>query len=235
MCSQVPGCIWFSFLHPYVISVNVHRCQQGRQRTVQGTQWECPQSESWEVSAWLDFMFSLDCTVLSRLMTNGKWPILQPILFFLILLSKGGKFTKYVRISPTFPLHCRAANLFLFYTVNSQRSKALQTLKLIAACSTVHGKSVWSCFSSLLPASSIPGQYHLAPVLRSLSQVSKHERSRNWMAGTDKKMVQKIGRMGKYMSDSRKVTGTLMKLGKAQALIKHSPMESGSQFIISVY
>lgn len=30
MCSQVPGCIWFSFLHPYVISVNVHRCQQGR-------------------------------------------------------------------------------------------------------------------------------------------------------------------------------------------------------------
>lgn len=29
LCSQVPGCIWFSFLHLYVIPVNVHRCQQG--------------------------------------------------------------------------------------------------------------------------------------------------------------------------------------------------------------
>lgn len=29
ICLQVPGCIWFSFLHLYVIPVNVHRCQQG--------------------------------------------------------------------------------------------------------------------------------------------------------------------------------------------------------------
>lgn len=29
ICSQVPGCTWFSFPHLYVITVDVHRSQQG--------------------------------------------------------------------------------------------------------------------------------------------------------------------------------------------------------------